>query len=88
MVLGRLAQWTTINFVLGKEINEAFKAVVDRPGGNVQHQALEDSSRARRPRWGLWAMSVASTKVRGRSIQPSTSAEVLHRSERALCAMN
>ena len=33
-------------------------------------------------------MSVASTKVRGRSIQPSTSAEVLHRSERALCAMN
>ena len=50
MVLGRLAQWTTINFVLGKEINEAFKAVVDRPGGNVQHQALVDSSRARRPR--------------------------------------
>jgi hypothetical protein len=27
-------------------------------------------------------------KVRGRSIQPSTFAEVLHRSERALCAIN
>jgi len=38
MVIGQLAQYTTVNFVLGKEINEAFKAVVDRPDGNVQHR--------------------------------------------------